>query len=151
VLSSLLLSILRERFPSRGLVESTPPNPCAFFPGTHPSIRGVSIYDDGYELTVCVDDLTHGHFAEYDDALPDPERSRRIVDNVVEFLDALFADRVAVWGQGDAGGGWYRIDLGAWVASRVSRSSCGRGRGHKASRSALMVNRLVKYEHPDMT
>jgi hypothetical protein len=112
VLSSLLLPILRERFPGRGLVEGTPPDSCAAFPGTHTGIRGVSIYDDGHELTVCVDDLTHGHFAECDDRLPEAERERRIVEAVVEFLDALFADRVAVRGQANVGGGWYRIDLG---------------------------------------
>jgi hypothetical protein len=112
VLSLLLLPILRERFPGRGLVEGTPPEPCAMFPGTHPGIRGVSIYDDGHELTVCVDDLTHGHFAEYDDAMPEAEWASRIVESVVDFLDDLFADRVAVWGQFNVGGGWYRIDLG---------------------------------------
>jgi len=112
VLSSLLLPILRKRFAGRGLVEGAPPNPCAVFPGVHPGIRGLSIYDDGDELTVCVDDLTHGHFAECDDQLPEAELERRIVDAVVEFLDALFADRVAVWGQANIGGGWYRIDLG---------------------------------------
>ena len=94
------------------MVEGEPPDPHAMFPGTHPGIRGVSIYDDGHELTVCVDDLTHGHFAEYDDAVPEDERERRIVDAVVEFLDDLFADRVAVWGQHNVGGGWYRVDLG---------------------------------------
>src|SRR5947207_4097372 len=112
MLSSLLIPILRERFPGRGLVEGTPPDPCAVFPGTHPGIRRLSIHDDGGELTVCVDDLTHGHFAEYDDAVPEAEWERRVVDAVVEFLDALFADRVAVWGQAHLGGGWYRIDPG---------------------------------------
>lgn len=111
MLSSLLLPILREKFPGRGLVEGTSPDPCAMFPGIHPGIRGVSIYDDGHELTLCVDDLTHGHFAEYDDQLPLAERERRIVEAVVEFLDALFSDRVAVWGQANVGGGWRRIDL----------------------------------------
>jgi hypothetical protein len=95
------------------MVEGTSPGPCAVFPGTHPGIRGVSIYDDGHELTVCVDDLTHGHFAEYDDSLPETEREQRIVESVAEFLDALFADRVAVWGERNVGGGWYRIDLDA--------------------------------------
>lgn len=110
MLSSLLLPILRERFPERGLVERPPPDPCAVFPGTHPGIRAVSIYDDGDELTVCIDDLTHGHFAEYDDRVSDAEREQRIVDAVVEFLDALFADQIAVWGEANVGGGWYRID-----------------------------------------
>src|SRR5262249_11604795 len=89
MLTSILVPILRERFPGRGLVERTPPDPCAVFPGIHPGIRGVSIYDEGDELIVCVDDITHGHFAEYDDQLPDDECERRIVEAVVEFLDAL--------------------------------------------------------------
>lgn len=112
MLSSLLLPALRERFPDRGLVEGNPPDPCAMFPGVHSGIRGVSIHDDGHELTVCVDDLTHGHFAEYDNTLLEDERERRIVESVVEFLDALFTDRVVVWGQHNRGGGWYRTDLG---------------------------------------
>lgn len=112
MLSQLLLPVLRERFPDRGLVTAEPPNPCAVFPGIHAGIRGVSIYDDGDELTVCIDDLTHGHFAEYAEELSDTERAERVVESVVEFLDALFADRVAVWGQHNVGGGWYRPDLG---------------------------------------
>lgn len=111
VLSALLVPILRERFPDRGLVEGTSPKPCAVFPGTHPGIRGVSIYDDGDELTLCVDDLTNGHFSEYTDGLAEPEREQRIVDQAVEFLEALFADKVVVWGQQHMGG-WYRPEWG---------------------------------------
>jgi hypothetical protein len=107
VLSQLLLPVLRERFPDRGLVVSEPPEPCAMFPGTHPGIRGVSVYDDGDELTLCVDDLTHGHFSEYTDGLSKPEQEQRIVESAVEFLEALFADKVVVWGQQHMGG-WYR-------------------------------------------
>lgn len=107
MLSHLLLPVLRERFPDRGLVEGTPPDSCAVFPGIHPAIRGVSIYDDGDELTLCVDDLTHGHFSEYTEGLSDAEREHRIVDHAVEFLEALFADKVVVWGQQHMGG-WYR-------------------------------------------
>jgi hypothetical protein len=111
MLSSLLLPMLRERFPGRGLVEGTSPDACAVFPGIHPGIRSVSIYDDIEELTVSVDELTHDHFCDYDYTLSKPERERRIVDSVVEFLDALFADHVAVWGQHNVGGGWSRIDV----------------------------------------
>lgn len=107
VLSALLLPVLRNRFPDRGLVEGTPPEPCAVFPGIHPGIRSVSIYDDGDELTLCVDDLTHGHFSEYTEGLSEAEREQCIVESAVEFLDALFADRVVVWGQQHMGG-WYR-------------------------------------------
>ena len=112
MLSQLLLPALRERFPDRGLVTAGPPDPCAVFPGTHPGIRGVSIHDDGSELILCIDDLTHGNFAEFDEGLSDAEWAGRVVESVTEFLDALFADRVAVWGQAAVGGGWRRLDLG---------------------------------------
>jgi hypothetical protein len=111
MLSALLLPVLRERFHARGVVEGNPPDPCAMFPGIHPGIRGVSIFDDGDELTLCVDDLTHGHFNEYSEGLSEGEREKRIVDHVVEFLEALFADKVVVWGQQHMGG-WYRPELG---------------------------------------
>jgi len=111
MLSALLAPILRERFPDRGLVVGEPPGAVAWFPGVHPGIRGVSVYDEGDELTVAVDDVTHGHFAEYEDALSVADREARVVNAVVDFLHKLFADRVAVWGRPDAAGGWYRIDL----------------------------------------
>ena len=107
----MLLPILRERFPDRGLIEGNSPDPCAVFPGTHPGIRSVSIHDDGDELTLCVDDLTHGHFSEYTEGLSETEREQRIVDSAVEFLDALFADKVVVWGRQHMGG-WYRPEWG---------------------------------------
>lgn len=112
MLSQLLLPVLREQFADHGLVTGEPPEPCAVFPGVHPGIRQVAIYDDGHELTVCVDDLTHGHFAEYTEGLSDSEWAGRVVETVVEFLAALFADQVVVWGQHNVGGGWYRPDLG---------------------------------------
>lgn len=109
-LSERLLPILRERFPGRGLVEGHAPDPCAAFPGLHPGIRQVAVYDDGEELTVVLDDLTHGHFSDYDYSGAAADREQRIVDGVVEFLGDLFSDRLAVWGQHAVGGGWYRVD-----------------------------------------
>jgi hypothetical protein len=118
VLSALLLPVLRERFANRGLVEGISPDPCAVFPGIHPGIRGVTIYDDGDELTLCVDDLTHGHFNDYTDGLAEAERELRIVDQAVEFLEALFRDEVVVWGQHSIGG-WYRPEWGEAASNTV--------------------------------
>ena len=110
-LSERLLPILREQFTDRGLVEGqAPEDPCAVFPGLHPGIRRLAVYDDRVELTVVIDDLTHGHFSS--DSAPRALGEQRTVEAVVEFLDALFADRVVVWGQHGSGGGWYRQDLG---------------------------------------
>ncbi len=111
MLSQILLPILRERFPDRGLVTSeSPEESCAVFPGIHPAIRRVAIYDGREEMTVSIDDLTHGHLS--DDSAFRAVREQRIVESVVEFLDALFTDRVVVWGHHSTGGGWYRLDLG---------------------------------------
>lgn len=122
MLSQLLLPILRERFSDRGLVEGTPPNPCAAFPGIHPGIRGVRIYDEGDELTVCVDDLTHGHFNEYTEGLVEAERVQRIVEQTVEFLEALFADKIVVWGQQHMGG-WYRPEWRSAIGGTGSKGT----------------------------
>ncbi len=110
MLSSRLLPVLREQFAGRGLIEGTLPDPCAMFPGIHPGIRSVSIYDDAHELTVSIDCLTHTHFAEPHAALPEAERERRIIEAVVRFLEDLFSDRVVVWGRLNIGGGWYDVD-----------------------------------------
>ncbi len=111
-LSQRLLPTLRDRFPGRGLVEGqSSEDPCAAFPGLHPGIRRVAVYEEGDELTVVLDDLTHGHFSDYDYSGNEGEREQRIVDEVVEFLDDLFADRVAVWGEHSVGGGWYRVSV----------------------------------------
>ena len=86
-LSHRLLPILRERIPDRGFIEGQlAEDPCAAFPGLHPGIRQVAVYDDGDELTVALDDLTHGHFSDYDHSGMETDREQRIVDAVVEFL-----------------------------------------------------------------
>ena len=127
MLSQTLLPILRDRYPQRGLIESPTAEPFAVFPGIHPGIRSVSIYDDGHEVTLCVDELTHGHFSEYTEGLSDAQREARIIDSVVEFLDALFADRVVVWGEQHSGG-WYRPEYrGAGSNTVVPAGRTGRG------------------------
>ena len=111
MLSSLLLPTLHERFPDRGLVTGKPPDAVAVFPGIHPGIRGVSVFDDGHELTVVVDGLMHGHFSEDDDAVPEAERERRIVDSVVE-PGRLVRRPCSRVGSLNVGGGWYPSELG---------------------------------------
>ena len=108
MLLQILLPILRERYSGRGLVAIDSPEPCAVFPGIHPAIRRVVIYDGREEMTVSIDDFAHGHCS--DASAFRAVREQRIVESVVEFLDALFADRIVVWGRHETGGGWYRPD-----------------------------------------
>jgi hypothetical protein len=118
MISDFLIPMLRQRFPSRGLRTGVPPEPCAVFPATHPEVGDVVISDDGYELTLEAGNFTHSHFANYDDKLSETQKAERIAEDVAEFLEELFADRIILWGSHAGSGGWYARDAGP---SHVSR------------------------------
>ncbi|MDP9140467.1 MAG: hypothetical protein M3O62_06720 [Pseudomonadota bacterium] len=65
----------------------------------------IEIYDDGDELTVVVGNFTHSHFGNYDQGISESERDTRISQALVGFLDALFADRIEMYGSHLGGGG----------------------------------------------
>ena len=106
----MLLKNLRTRFRDTAFQEGTPPDPVAVFESPCREVGSLRIWDDGDEATVSIGDpeLTHGHFAEYDESLSEEERQAAIVESVCVFLDDLFSGRVVVWtlGSGRAGG-WY--------------------------------------------
>jgi hypothetical protein len=62
------------------------------------------LYDDVSEVIFCVGELTHGHFACYDDTLPPDKREDRVIEEVTTFLEEIFADRVEFWNDGQVGG-----------------------------------------------
>ena len=49
-------------------------NPIARFPGVQKQVGDVLIYDDGDEATVCVDNISHGHFNPYDETISQEQR-----------------------------------------------------------------------------
>ena len=56
-------------------------------------------------------EITHGHFNPYDEVEDDAEREQWIVDEMIEFLDALFDDRVLLYRSPDRRmGGWTIFD-----------------------------------------
>lgn len=65
------------------------------------------IYDDADEATVVSEHVTHHHTNPYDSEMAPTERAKWITHEVVEFLQALFDDRVILWSrkQGKGGGG----------------------------------------------
>ena len=67
---------------------------------------------------MCVEPLTPGHFDDSTEGLSEAERAQRSVDQGVEFLEHLFADRIVVWGQ-DLMGGWSSRDRLRAVRSNV--------------------------------
>jgi hypothetical protein len=107
MIALVLIPKLQSRFPGRGLRTASPPTPCAVFPAIHPEVGEIEIYDDGSELTVVAGKFTHGHFSNYDDRLSDAQKDDQIAEDVVAFLDKLFADQIILWGSHQGGGGWY--------------------------------------------
>ena len=107
MISDVLIPQLQQRFPNRGLRISTPPGPCAVFPAIHADVGDIEIHDDGDELTVVAGNFTHGHFSNYDSDLSPDEKAKIIADEVVAFLENLFADRIVLWGSHHGSGGWY--------------------------------------------
>lgn len=85
----VLLSALTARFPGRQF--RVAPQGDVVSPGDHPDVGGLTFIDDGDEWVVHVGDITHAHL-----------RSR---EEVIEFLEWLFADRVLMW-KVWTGGGW---------------------------------------------
>ena len=112
MITDTLFPLLRERFADRGLRIETQPQVCAIFPAIHPEVGDIQVYDDGDEVTVYAGNFTHGHFSNYD-AISEQEKAKDISESIIDFLEAVFADRVAFWGSHKAGGGWRRLDIGA--------------------------------------
>jgi hypothetical protein len=110
MISDVLIPKLRERFADRGLQVGVPPEPCAVFTAINPDVGDIVISDDGFELTLEAGRFTHSHFYNYDQDLSETEKAERISEDVVQFLDDLFADRIVLWGSNDSSGGWYPRD-----------------------------------------
>ena len=75
--------------------------------------------DDGDEVTLYAGKFTHGHFANYD-AISDEQKSKLISEDIIEFLEAVFADKVAFWGSHKSGDGWRRLDIGQQERSKAA-------------------------------
>ena len=106
-----LIPALQERFPSESFAFAEPPEPIASIPARYPALGRVDIYDDGTEATVDIPDVTHGHFSCYDDNLTLDQHEASITADVIDFLEALFADHVLLYrAVNRSSGGWERLD-----------------------------------------
>jgi hypothetical protein len=105
-LFTLLEPELRRRFPDRGLVMVHGDYPHLQFPAIHPEVGDIAIYDDGDELTVVYGNFTHCHYGKPWDS-PDQWRSEAVAA-VISDLEALFSDRLKMWGSHEGSGGIVR-------------------------------------------
>ena len=108
MISERLIPKLQERFLDRGLQLGMAPGPCATFPGIHPGFGDIELYDDGDEITFCAGNFTHSHVTPMRPDLSPEQAVNDIVEQVLDLLDDVFADRIVFWGTRHGGGGWYR-------------------------------------------
>ena len=94
MIRDLLLPELLARFPDTPFQIENSGNSIGFFPAANPAVGRLYISDDGDEATLFIGSLTHLHF---DSDRDDTEPEKRITDDVLTFLDELFADRILIW------------------------------------------------------
>jgi hypothetical protein len=92
-----LVPALKQQFPQQPFIFSAHPAPIATIEAPCVEIGPLSICDDGDEVTIYIDHATHSHFGCYDENLTEEEKEKKIAEEVIEFLSALFVDRVVVF------------------------------------------------------
>ena len=106
MIRDVMLPELQSRFPNRGLRVGESSNQIAIFPAAHSEVGDLEIWEDGDEVTLYIGQITHGHF-DSDDRTLEAAVPRRITDEVIEFLELLFADRVLIHkSRTDSSDGW---------------------------------------------
>lgn len=102
---SVLVPKLQNRFPERRFELYPEESRFLVYPCEHPDVGDLEIFDDGNEVTVLIGRFTHAHFDCYDKGVSESEKVTRICDDVVDFLEELFADRLELYGSHSRGGG----------------------------------------------
>jgi len=106
MIRDVLLPALIANFSNRGFRAEEPPN-VGVFPAANLNVGDVTIVDDNYEATIYIGDITHGHFGPYDERVSDAQIAQEVTVAVVDFLKALFDDRVLLFKSPTNGsGGW---------------------------------------------
>ena len=104
-----MLPALRARFPNRAFVLGRAPTEIATFPAAHPGFGDLVIHDDAHEATIVLGTLMHTHIGSHYSTRTPEERDRAVVEDVLEFLNDLFEDRIVVWCVPGKSGGYYYI------------------------------------------
>jgi len=94
MIRDVLLPALQLRFPNRGFRTEDAGRTIGVFPASHREVGDLTIFDDGDEATLFIGQITHLHI---DSDAEDNERETCITNDVVEFLDKLFSDRILIW------------------------------------------------------
>jgi hypothetical protein len=106
VLTDKLIPLVKQRFGGRAVSYGKPPAPCVVFAAEHPAVGDIKLFDDGSEVILVAGHFTHGHFSDFTSKSAE-QAEKNIAEDVVAFLELLFADQVVMWGTQSGGGGWY--------------------------------------------
>lgn len=105
-----LVPALKERFRAQSFVYGEHTQAIATIEMPYPTVGPIEICDDGDEITVFIGKAGHGHFGNYDEDLSAEQKEQKIAADVVDFFEALFADRVVIQRIFDGwAGGWHRL------------------------------------------
>ena len=94
MISDYLIPVLKSRYAEKAFVFDALPAPVASLPAPYKEIGRLEIEDDDHEITIYISEITHAHFGCYDENLTKTEKEKEIAEDVIRFLDDLFADRV---------------------------------------------------------
>ena len=104
-LSEVVFRKLKEDFPNLEInVNQTSPMFASIAP-IYTEFGPVVLQDDRDEITIFVGNFTHAHFPCYEEKYSDEQRAQHIAQDVSEFLDDLFSDRLECYGSHLGGGG----------------------------------------------
>jgi hypothetical protein len=106
MLTDVLRKAITQRFPEIQITTHLPPGAAIVIPAIHEGVGDISIWDDGGEATLVLSDITHGHFTDDAPGISEEEAAHLIAEDVMGFLEHLFADRVLLWKRPSGGGGW---------------------------------------------
>jgi len=102
------IEAFRSRFSERELLVSAS-DLSAVIPAENADIGKIEVQRDEHddkESIVSIGEITHGHFNCYEDELSGEEKQQRVVNNVMNFLESIFLDRIEFYGSRGSGGGW---------------------------------------------
>ena len=92
-----LVAALIDRFENRGLTLGTSADLVASFPAKHPDVGDARVSANDGGACVAVGDIVEERFFLGPSESDLPAATNRVVEYVVRFLEALFADRLLCW------------------------------------------------------
>jgi hypothetical protein len=73
------------------------PQPAATIPAQHEAVGGITIYDDGDELTIEIGHKHHTHVSCYNyERFPEADRLNLVARDAAQFVDDVMCDRVCI-------------------------------------------------------